>query len=143
MSEAKHTPHVLPLQTYFSVAAALLILTGVTVWVAQYDLGMINLEVAMLVAATKASLVALFFMHLKYDNKLYMVIFLTAILFLSAFIVFTMFDTMDRGLVDPEKAGPIDRNAVIYEQTSDSIPAVLKDSAAGEIPAPAEGAQGE
>lgn len=143
MSESRHTPHILPLQTYFGVATVLFILTGITVWVAQYDLGEINLEVAMIIAATKASLVALFFMHLKYDNKLYSVIFLTAILFLAAFIIFTMFDTMDRGLVDPEKAMPIDRNAVIYEQNADSIPVVLKDSAAAEAPAASGEAHGE
>lgn len=116
MEENKQAHHILPLQVYLGVGTALLILTIVTVWVAQYNLGPVNLLVAMIIAAAKASLVALYFMHLKYDNKLYAVIFLTALLFLAAFIVFTMFDTMDRGLVDPTKERPISDKAVIYQQ---------------------------
>jgi len=143
MSESKHAHHILPLQTYLGIGTALLILTGVTVWVAQYDLGPINLLVAMIIAAFKASLVALFFMHLKYDNKLYSVIFLTAVLFLAAFIVFTMFDTMDRGLVDSTKARPINDRAVIYDQPAAATPAGPADTIAADSLAGSEPPHGE
>ncbi|MCP4686114.1 MAG: oxidase [bacterium] len=118
MTQPKRAIHILPLQTYLGIGSALLILTVVTVWVATIDLGPINLLVAMIIAAAKASLVALFFMHLKYDNKLYAVILLGALLFLAAFVVFTMFDTMDRGIIDGVRAGPINDQAVIYEQST-------------------------
>lgn len=143
MTESKHAHHILPLQTYLGVGSALLILTAVTVWVAQYDLGSINLLVAMTIAAIKSSLVALFFMHLKYDNKLYAVIFLTALLFLAAFIVFTMFDTMDRGIIDSEKAGPINQKAVIYEQAPAASTPLPADSAAADSLAPTASPSGE
>jgi cytochrome c oxidase subunit IV len=102
----KQQHHVLPLSTYLSVGGALLVLTLITVWVAQYQLGEWNLIVAMAVAATKATLVLLFFMHLKYDNKMYAFTFLIAVVFLAIFIVFTMLDTMTR---DEFGRGSIDR----------------------------------
>lgn len=113
MSGKEHTHHILPLGVYLKIGATLLILTVITVWVAQYNLGEANLLVAMLIAGIKASLVALFFMHLKYDNKLFAAVFVGALLFLAAFIVFTMFDTMARGEIDEEKAMPFN-NQVEY-----------------------------
>ncbi|MFC1475055.1 cytochrome C oxidase subunit IV family protein, partial [Candidatus Zixiibacteriota bacterium] len=116
-----------PLSLYLSVGLTLLGLTIVTVWVAQYDLGSINLLVAMLIAAVKVSLVAMFFMHLKYDNKLYLVAFLSAIFFLAVFIIITMFDTLRRGDIDSIKAGPIIKEAVIYQKsaTNDSTKVIV------------------
>lgn len=117
-----HTHHILPLRLYFAVGGALLVLTVITVAVAMVDLGPINLIVAMLIAAVKASLVVLYFMHLRYDNKLYSVIFVTSLLFLAAFIVFTMFDTMTRDEISPEEGGPINRRAAMYDQQPATAP---------------------
>jgi caa(3)-type oxidase subunit IV len=105
MSEKQHH-HVLPLSTYLTVGATLLFLTFVTVWVAQYQFGEWNLIVAMAVAVVKATLVLLFFMHLKYDNKLYTFAFLISIAFLAVFITLTMIDTMTR---DEFGRGSIDK----------------------------------
>jgi len=120
-AQAQHTEHILPLRVYFAVFAALLVLTAITVWIAGFHFGPFNLVVAMAVAAVKASLVALFFMHLKYDNKLYLTIFITSIAFLAIFIVLTMFDTLTRGKIDEQKMNPINPNAVIYEQSEMSL----------------------
>jgi len=124
----KHQHHILPLSLYLNIGMTLLCLTVITVWVAQYDLGSMNLLVAMLVAATKATLVALFFMHLKYDNKLYLFIFLSSILFLAVFIIITMFDTLRRGDIDDIKSGPIDKDAVIYRDQPVDTSQVFIDS---------------
>ncbi len=62
--------HVLPLKTYKTVLGALLILTIITVAVSRVDFGTMNLVVAMVVASIKAVLVALFFMHLKYESPI-------------------------------------------------------------------------
>ena len=111
-----HHPHVLPLSVYIGVGSALFLLTGVTVAVAHVDLGgTLNFIVAMLVATIKASLVALFFMHLLYDNKLYAVVFSIGLFMLTAFIVETMFDTMRRDAIYEEKGPPIQQEATIYE----------------------------
>ncbi len=100
-------PHVLPLRTYLLVWGALLVLTFITVRVSYFNFGTWNLIVAMAVATVKASLVALFFMHLKYDEKFNGVILLGSLAFLGIFFVLTLADTMHRGLVDPIKAREI------------------------------------
>jgi cytochrome c oxidase subunit 4 len=110
--------HVHPLRIYITVAAALLILTAVTVAVSFIHLGPYNLVVALTIATLKALLVALFFMHLLYDNKLYLFVFAVALITLGTFIILTLFDTMTRGDIYPEVAKPIQPGAVIYADSS-------------------------
>lgn len=62
--------HILPFSLYVTVLVILLILTVVTVAISRVDFGNLNLVVAMLIASVKAGIVALFFMHLKYENPL-------------------------------------------------------------------------
>lgn len=110
-----HQPHVLPLRTYLTVAGALFVLTAVTYGVSFIHLGEFNIIVALLIATVKASIVALIFMHLKYDNKLFMTVFVSAIVFLGLFLSLTMLDTMHRGDIDPIKDKPINDRAVFYQ----------------------------
>ncbi len=56
-------------KSYTNVLAALLILTIVTVGLSRVDLAWANIAVGVLVAIVKASLVVLFFMHLKYEAR--------------------------------------------------------------------------
>ena len=119
---ASSESHILPLRMYLGVAAALLLLTAFTTMVAREDFGSWNLIVALSIAATKATLVALFFMHLKYDNRIYSVIFIWSILFLGIFITFTMFDTLNRGGINPLTKMPIKQYAAIYESDGRPIP---------------------
>ena len=62
-------------RNYRTILVSLLILTFITVWVSYYNFGIFNIVVAMAVASVKATLVALFFMHLKYDNRTNQVVF--------------------------------------------------------------------
>ncbi len=117
MSEHSTEHHILPLRIYLSVAAALLVFTAITVIVSQYQFGEYNLLIAMIIAAIKATLVALFFMHLKYDNKIYATVFVGSLLFLAVFIIFTMFDTLRRDDIYDEVAHPI-RDAIIYDHSA-------------------------
>ena len=94
-------PHVLPLRVYLGVSVSLLILTVVTVKVSYMDFGLFNIIVAMGVATIKGSLVVLFFMHLKYDEKFNAIVFVGSLAFLAVFLVLTLADTMERGRVDP------------------------------------------
>ena len=112
---AEHKEHILPLKIYLSVAGALFILTLVTVSVSYVDLGGWNIVVALAVASFKASLVALFFMHLKYDNKIHMFILLASIFFVAVFIIITMFDTLRRTDIYDIRGEPIQKEAIIYE----------------------------
>ncbi len=114
-----------------------MIFTAITVIVAQYQFGEYNLLIAMIIAAIKATLVALFFMHLKYDNKIYAAVFVGSLLFLAVFIIFTMFDTLRRGDIYDEVAHPL-QDARIYHQSAapgETAPAATDTSHSTEKPA--------
>ena len=117
MSEIIKQPkmHVVPLKVYLAVGAALFLLTVVTVGVAAIPLGGWNAVAAISIATIKALLVALVFMHLWYDRKLFLIIFMIGILFLGIFMVFTMFDVLERDALYDNHAGPIKKEAVIYD----------------------------
>jgi len=117
MSTPTSHRHILPIRVYLSVAAALLIFTAITVTAAQIHFGAFNLLIAMVIAAIKATLVLLFFMHLKYDSRVYATVFVGAILVLAVFIIFTMFDTLRRGDIYDEVAHPL-HDARIYHHTT-------------------------
>jgi cytochrome c oxidase subunit 4 len=89
--------HVVPRSTYFAIFAVLMILTAVTVWVAFHDLGPLNVVVALVVAVTKAALVILYFMHVRYSSRLTQTIVVGALLFFLIFVVLTFADYLTRG----------------------------------------------
>ena len=114
MSDYKN--HVTPIKVYIAVAIALLLLTGITVTASFIDFGAFNVTIALAIASIKALLVAFFFMHLLWDNKLYLIIFAASLLFLTIFLTFTMFDTTTRDAIYIEKAKPINPESAIYKQ---------------------------
>jgi len=85
--------HVLPPSVLLATGGALLALTAVTVAVSLVDLGPLNVAVALGVAVIKAALVALFFMHLKYESRFLPVVLVAAVLFAVFFVSFVVFDT--------------------------------------------------
>ena len=117
-----HHHHILPLKIYLGIGGTLIFLTLITVAVAQVHLGPFNLVVALAIAVVKAVLVGLFFMHLKYDNKLFGVIFLSSLAFLGIFIIITLFDTLRRGDIYPEVGLPIKENAAMYDTMPKTTP---------------------
>ena len=94
MSHEEH--HILPMKLYINVFVALLFLTAATVFVAQFDFGSMNTVIAMLVATVKAALVALYFMHLKYDEKMNSVCLLAGVFFLVVMFAFSALDIFTR-----------------------------------------------
>lgn len=98
-----HHDHVSPVSMYMKVFGALLVLTVVTVGVSYADLGPASIYVAMFVALIKASLVCAFFMHLKWDEKLNVMVFLSSLVFMSIFFLLTAADLGYRGVVIPEQ----------------------------------------
>src|SRR5262249_7313031 len=69
-----------------AIFATLIVLTIITVAVSYVDLGSANTVVAIVVATIKASLVALFFMHLRHDKAFHGFVFVIAFVFLSLFL---------------------------------------------------------
>ena len=82
------------IRTYIVVWGALIVLTAVTVAVSYVHLGLMNVVVALLIASVKASLVALYFMHLRYESRLVWGFALTPIFFLVLIIAGTLSDTL-------------------------------------------------
>lgn len=81
---------------YIIVWIALLILTAVTWGVSYINLGLGNVAVALLIASVKAALVALFFMHLRYEKRLVWAFAIVPLFFLALIIFGTLSDTMFR-----------------------------------------------
>ena len=86
-----------PLRVYYTVFGALLVLTVVTVGVSLVDLGPLSTVVALVIAATKASLVILFFMHVRYGPRLVWVFVSGGFFWLALLILLTMSDIVSRG----------------------------------------------
>ena len=94
-SEHPSLIHIAPLWVLFAVWLALILLTVVTVAVTKVDLGSLNLWLAMAIATVKASLVALFFMHLWWDRPFHSVVLIGSLIFVMLFVGLALMDTME------------------------------------------------
>jgi cytochrome c oxidase subunit IV len=95
--------HVVDKKLYFAIFGALLVLTGLTTGVAFIDLGKWNTVVALVIAVSKATLVAIFFMHLKWSSMLMRVAFFAALLWLAIMISVTSIDFLTRDWIPVPK----------------------------------------
>ena len=88
-------PHIVPVRTYVLVFLALLFGTWLTVFAAGQDFGPFNTVVAMGIAITKATLVVLFFMHVKYSTRL------TQLVVAVAFVLINLLVDVAYAAIDP------------------------------------------
>jgi cytochrome c oxidase subunit 4 len=88
--------HIVPVRIYYLVFTALIVCTAITVAVSFVDLGRFNVVVALGIAILKASLVVLFFMHVKYSGKLTWVVVAGSLFWLGILIVMTAGDYLTR-----------------------------------------------
>jgi len=88
--------HIVPYKNFLIVWVALLILTGTTVAVAQFHFGAWNIWVALGIAVLKSGLVVAFFMHMKYENRLFRLALFSALAILAIFIGLTFLDVLYR-----------------------------------------------
>jgi len=109
MGSNRHTHDILPASLAVKIGITLLILTAVTVGIAQIDLGRFNFFIAMAVASVKAFFVVFYFMNLRNESHENAVMFMTSFLFLAIFIILTSMDLFFRG--DVYVHGPITMNA--------------------------------
>jgi cytochrome c oxidase subunit 4 len=93
--------HVVSTRIYYTIFAMLLALTATTVAVAYVDLGALNNVVALGIAVTKASLVILYFMHVRYSPRLTWIVLGSGFFWLGAMVVFTLSDPLSRGWLTP------------------------------------------
>jgi cytochrome c oxidase subunit 4 len=90
--------HIVPVKFLAFICCILLFLTAVTVWVSRFDFAGINMAemgiiVAMFVAVIKATLVGLYFMHLRWDRAFVGFVFVGSILFVALFIGIALTDS--------------------------------------------------
>jgi cytochrome c oxidase subunit 4 len=85
--------HVVPFRLLASVLGALLLLTVATVGATKFDLGSLNIWIALAIAVVKAALVVLYFMHMRWEKPFNAVIFITALFLVALFIGIALADT--------------------------------------------------
>jgi len=88
--------HIVPPRTYFATWAALLLLLVATIVLAYVPLGPANIVVATAIAFTKAILIVLFFMHVKYKKRITLVFVCAGLFWLAIMFTLTLGDYMTR-----------------------------------------------
>ena len=97
--------HVVSTRVYLAVFAALIVLTAATVWASQNDFGLLTSPLALGIAVVKATLVILFFMHVKYSGGLTKLVVAGAFVWLAIMIVGTLQDYYSPHM-SPGKSAP-------------------------------------
>lgn len=100
-----HDPgHVVEPKVLLSVFGALLVLTVITVAVRYIDLGQFNIWLALLIAVIKAGLVAMYFMHLRWDSPFNGIVLITSLFFVALFIGIAVLDSREyQPTLDPPR----------------------------------------
>ncbi|NTW25290.1 MAG: cytochrome-c oxidase [Lentimicrobium sp.] len=93
---SEHKPHIVAYKDHLLVLFILIALTVLTVAITSIELGPYNTAAAMLIASVKASIVLLYFMHLKFDQKIYQIMVTIVLAIYAAVIVVTFFDYLYR-----------------------------------------------
>jgi cytochrome c oxidase subunit IV len=90
-----------PIKYYIGVFLLLMVMTGLTVYVAQFDLekrwGPLNALVALTIAVIKATAVIMIFMHVRWSSRLTQVIVVASVFWLLIMLSFTLSDYFTRG----------------------------------------------
>jgi cytochrome c oxidase subunit 4 len=111
MADHTHDHPENPIKYYIGVFALLMVMTGLTVFVAKFDLeeqfkhtpglehisGVLNALVALTIAVIKATAVVLIFMHVRWSSRLTQVIVVSAVFWLLILLSFTVSDYFTRG----------------------------------------------
>jgi len=101
MADHSHEHPDNPIKYYIGVFGLLMAMTGLTVFVAKYDLehvwGPLNILVALTIAVIKATAVVLIFMHVRWSSRLTQVIVVSGVFWLIIMLAFTVSDYFTRG----------------------------------------------
>ncbi len=90
--------HIVSLRVYFTIFLTLMVGTALTVWAGLQDFpGPLNVIVALTIAVVKATLVVLYFMHVRYSSRLIWVVFAAALFWLAILFALTFGDYWTRG----------------------------------------------
>jgi cytochrome c oxidase subunit IV len=91
------TEHIVSLKIYVMIFLALIAGTALTVWAGLHDFpGQLNVIIALTIAVVKATLVVLYFMHVRYSSRLIWVVFTSALFWLAILFALTLSDYWTR-----------------------------------------------
>jgi cytochrome c oxidase subunit IV len=88
--------HIVSRKVYYGIFTALMVLTAITVAAAFVNLGALNPVIALSIAAFKAVLVILYFMHVRYSTRLTWVVVAAGVFWLGILLALTMNDYLAR-----------------------------------------------
>jgi len=89
--------HIVSIRIYVLILLALLVGTGLTVVAGLTDFpGPLNVIIALTIACVKATLVVLYFMHLRYSQRLVWIIFVSALFWMGLLFALTFSDYWTR-----------------------------------------------
>jgi cytochrome c oxidase subunit 4 len=89
--------HVVPKKIYYVIFAVLMVLTAITVAISYVDLGPMNAVVALIIACIKATIVVLYFMHVKYSTRLVKLALIAGLYWMGIIMTLTLSDYLTRG----------------------------------------------
>ena len=96
--------HIVPVRIYFAIFGALLVGTALTVVAAFFDFPWrLNTVVALSIATVKATLVVLYFMHVRYSSRLIWVIMAAALFWMAILFAFTFSDYLTRDWISIQR----------------------------------------
>jgi len=98
--------HVVTPKVYVTIFLSLMVLTILTVVVANFDWGRLNIVIALGIAIIKASLVVLFFMHVRWSSTLTKVFVVAGLFWLVIMVSLTLADYLTRPSWSPTLPGP-------------------------------------
>lgn len=93
---SEHKPHITNYKTQWIVLGALVVFTFISVLITRVEMGPFNTAAAMLIAGIKAAIVMSWFMHLKFDNKIFLIFTVLVITVFLLVLYVTFFDYLYR-----------------------------------------------
>ena len=99
--------HLVPLHVYVIVWVALLVLTGLTVGAYYADMAHVAVFTAILIATVKGSLVILYFMHIRFEKPIFVVMILAVLVTFAIFLILTLLYKVVLGVKEETESGKI------------------------------------
>jgi cytochrome c oxidase subunit 4 len=94
--------HIVSIRIYLTIALALIAGTALTVIAGKMDFpGPLNVIIALTIACIKATLVVLYFMHVRYSSRLIWLIFISALFWMAILFALTFSDYLTRTWLTP------------------------------------------
>lgn len=96
MSNHEEKQHIVPYRTFILVLVALLVFTFTSIGVTHYKLGPFTVVAALVLASMKTTLVLFYFMHLKFDVRMFAILVVAVLMLIGVVMFITFLDYLYR-----------------------------------------------